>query len=81
MQVTDEMIKSEAAWISVNERLPEPVYQNGVEQSIEYLVYDKLNKKVSHDYWHSSRLESMGGWNKYGHHVTHWMPLPEFKGE
>jgi hypothetical protein len=66
----------QAAWISVDERLPEPVYVDGIESYKEYLVCDTLNKKVSHDYFHSSH-----GWNHYCGYVTHWMPLPEYKGE
>jgi hypothetical protein len=65
----------QAAWVSVSDRVPEPVYIEGTESYKEYLVYDTLNKKVSHDYFHSAH-----GWNHYGSHVTHWMPLPEYKG-
>ena len=72
----------QSAWISVEDRLPEPVYMDGIEQAMEYLVFDSLNKKVSHDYFHTSRLyDGLKGWNHYGHHVTHWTPLPEYKGE
>jgi hypothetical protein len=66
----------QAAWVSVSDRLPEPMYIDGTEFCKEYLVYDTLNKKVSHDYFHSAH-----GWNHYGGHVTYWMPLPEHKGE
>jgi hypothetical protein len=65
----------QAAWINVSERLPEPVYVDGTETYKEYLIYDTLNNKVSHDYFHSSH-----GWNYYHSHVTHWMELPEYKG-
>jgi hypothetical protein len=64
----------QAAWISIDERLPEPVYVDGIESYKEYLVCDTLNKKVSHDYFHSSH-----GWNHYYGYVTHWMQLPEYR--
>jgi propanediol dehydratase large subunit len=72
----------QTAWISVEDRLPKPVYIDGIEQTTEYLVYDVLNKKVSHDYFHTSRLDNgLKGWSHYGHHVTHWMHLPKYEKE
>ncbi len=62
-------VKPMPTWISVDDRLPETdiLFK-------EFLVYDNLNNKVSHDYWNNEQRE----WNHYQNHVTHWMPLPEF---
>lgn len=59
-------------WISVKDALP--------ESGGEYIVYDMINEKVSHDYWQvfegfGAKFDSF--WNHYGDFVTHWMPLPE----
>lgn len=62
-------VKTMPTWISVDDRLPETdvLFK-------EFLVYDNLNNKVSHDYWNNEQRE----WNHYQNHVTHWMLLPEF---
>ncbi len=62
-------VKPSPTWISVDDRLPETdiLFK-------EFLVYDNLNNKVSHDYWNNEQRE----WNHYQNHVTHWMPLPDF---
>lgn len=70
-------------WIPVSERMPE-----NKPGSYEYLVFEKLNNLVNHDYWNC--LDTGDDtfapfWNNYGGYVTHWMPLPpapqEVKGE
>ena len=61
-------------WIPVSERMPE-----NKPGSYEYLVFEKLNNRVNHDYWN---VPDAGDdtftpfWNHYGEYVTHWMPLP-----
>lgn len=70
-------------WIPVSERMPE-----NKPGSYEYLVFEKLNNRVNHDYWN---VPDAGDdtftpfWNYYGEYVTHWMPLPaapqEVKGD
>lgn len=61
-------------WIPVSERIPE-----NKPGSYEYLVFEKLNNRVNHDYWN---VPDAGDdtftpfWNHYGEYVTHWMPLP-----
>ncbi|WP_410787494.1 DUF551 domain-containing protein [Klebsiella aerogenes] len=70
-------------WIPVSERMSE-----NKPGRYEYLVFEKLNNRVNHDYWN---VPNAGDdtftpfWNHYGEYVTHWMPLPaapqEVKGE
>ncbi|ENZ8428196.1 DUF551 domain-containing protein [Klebsiella aerogenes] len=61
-------------WITVSERMPE-----NKPGSYEYLVFEKLNNRVNHDYWN---VPDAGDdtftpfWNHYGEYVTHWMELP-----
>ncbi|MEH0968322.1 DUF551 domain-containing protein [Klebsiella pneumoniae] len=61
-------------WIPVSERMPE-----NKPGRYEYLVFEKLNNRVNHDYWN---VPDAGDdtftpfWNHYGEYVTHWMPLP-----
>ncbi|WP_193129494.1 DUF551 domain-containing protein [Klebsiella aerogenes] len=61
-------------WIPVSERMPE-----NKPGRYEYLVFEKLNNRVNHDYWN---VPNAGDdtftpfWNHYGEYVTHWMPLP-----
>jgi hypothetical protein len=73
--VVKQMVEAaiQAAWVSVDDRLPDAVYVDGIESYKEYLVYETMNKKVSHDYFHSSH-----GWNHYCGYVTCWMPLPMY---
>ena len=59
-------------WISVEDQLPK---YDEIE-NWEYLVFDKVNNKVSHDYWVCPH-DGEPFWNHYGDWVTHWMPLPE----
>lgn len=59
-------------WISVHDALPDTD-----RDAMEYLVYDKLNHKVGHDYY---MVPTDGGapfWNHYQQYVTHWMALPD----
>ena len=70
-------------WIPVSERMPE-----NKPGSYEYLVFEKLNNRVNHDYWNCPDAGDdtfTPFWNHYGEYVTHWMPLPaapqEVKGE
>lgn len=50
-------------WISVNDRLP--------EEAGYYLVYNKTWKFVDRVYFRGK-----SSWAKGGHHISHWMPLP-----
>lgn len=70
-------------WIPVSERMPE-----NKPGSYEYLVFEKLNNRVNHDYWNCPDAGDdtfTPFWNHYGEYVTHWMPLPadpqEVKGD
>lgn len=61
-------------WIPVSERMPE-----NKPGSYEYLVFEKLNNRVNHDYWNCPDAGDdtfTSFWNHYGGYVTHWMPLP-----
>ncbi|HGY0080971.1 DUF551 domain-containing protein [Klebsiella pneumoniae] len=61
-------------WIPVSERMPE-----NKPGSYEYLVFEKLNNRVNHDYWNCPDAGDdtfTPFWNHYGGYVTHWMPLP-----
>ncbi len=45
----------------------------------EYIVYEKLNNRVSHDYWNAPDAEEpyfKPFWNHYGNYVSAWQPLP-----
>ncbi|WP_347113348.1 DUF551 domain-containing protein [Leclercia sp. S52] len=61
-------------WIPCSERMPPRIQ----DTSIEYLVYETLNNRVSHDYWSvpEGNKSCQAFWNHYSDSVTHWMPLP-----
>lgn len=61
-------------WIPVSEQMPE-----NKPGSYEYLVFEKLNNRVNHDYWNCPDAGDdtfTPFWNHYGGYVTHWMPMP-----
>lgn len=66
----EKLTAKQSAWISVEERLPEPFKL--------VIVCRKYNK----DFWkiEQGQLTVNGWWKVYGTNlksVTHWMPLPE----
>ncbi|WP_413534318.1 DUF551 domain-containing protein [Rahnella inusitata] len=61
-------------WIPCSELTPPRI----PDTSIEYLVYETMNNRVSHDYWNvpEGNRSFQAFWNHYSDSVTHWMPLP-----
>lgn len=62
-------------WIKCSDRMPPRI----PDTSIEYVVYETMNNRVSHDYWNvpEGNKSCQAFWNHYSDNVTHWMPLPE----
>lgn len=61
-------------WIKCSDRMPPMI----PDTSIEYVVYETVNNRVSHDYWNvpEGNKSRQAFWNHYSDSVTHWMPLP-----
>jgi hypothetical protein len=63
-------------WVSVEERLPEPVF-NGQQRGF-YLVAlsNGTVKELMYEFRHYENMMFDVGWHETAYPVTHWMPLP-----
>lgn len=79
-------------WISVKERLPEKEIKEGVEQNYSSEVFVKVVDGYKHRYivaWFNHLAKTwMANFNgisielkRINIEVTHWMPIPQLKGE
>lgn len=73
------VITSTVEWIKMSDQ--QPPTDPEANTNWEYLVYDTLNNRVSHDYWVCPSSGTKPFWNHYGNHVIYWafLPLPHPK--
>lgn len=67
-----EDVAPRAAWISVEERLPD----NNMERVLVFLMDDDFTKPIGDNKIDTDRFVD-GKWVRWSRFVTHWMPLPE----